>query len=104
MPVVGDGQGLAYECDFTNNTWQTITWGANTTNQEHCNLAAYYYPAGDPPSTIVFTGDLDRIDPLPSSLFPGQAVSSTVWLKQPAGPLPVEVEIPEEVSARVAMS
>jgi hypothetical protein len=93
MPVVRDGEGLAYECDFENDTGAPITWGPNTSNQEHCNMAAYYYPAADPPSTIDFTGDLDRVEPLPATLVPGQSVASTVWLKQPAGPLPVAVEI-----------
>jgi hypothetical protein len=93
IPVVAEGQGLAYECDFTNDTAGPITWGPNTANQEHCNLAAYYYPAVDPPSTVVVTGDLDHLDLLPSTLFPGQAVQSMVWLKQPAGPQPIEVEI-----------
>jgi hypothetical protein len=93
MPVIGDGQGIAYECDFTNDTSQAITWGPNTTSQEHCNMAAYYYPASDPPSMNVFTGDLDHVDPLPSTMFPGQSATSTVWLKQPAGPLPIEVAI-----------
>jgi len=42
---VGAGQGLEFQCDFTNSRDFPITWGPDTKTQEHCNMAAYYYPA-----------------------------------------------------------
>lgn len=43
--AVGENQGLDFQCDFANTRDFPITWGPDTAHQEHCNMAAYYYPA-----------------------------------------------------------
>lgn len=44
---IGERQGLEYQCDFLNTKSVHVSWGPDTATQEHCNMAAYYYPAPD---------------------------------------------------------
>ena len=42
---IGANQGLEFQCDFFNSRDIPISWGPDTNTQEHCNMAAYYFPA-----------------------------------------------------------
>jgi hypothetical protein len=43
--VLGANEGLAYTCDFFNDTDETIVFGPHVETDEHCNMFGYYYPA-----------------------------------------------------------
>lgn len=45
--VLGADQGLAYTCDFFNDTDETIVFGAHVETDEHCNMFGYYFPAAE---------------------------------------------------------
>jgi hypothetical protein len=45
--VLGANEGLAYSCDFYNDTDETIVFGPHVETDEHCNMFGYYYPAVD---------------------------------------------------------
>jgi hypothetical protein len=90
-PVPQPGQGLVYQCDFLNTTTGVITWGADTTTQEHCNMAAYYYPATEPLSHLYLSGEIAAATTQPSTLSVGQSASAHVQLKEQAGPQDVDV-------------
>jgi len=92
-PVFQSGQGLAYECDFENTTDGTLTWGPDTVTQEHCNLAAYYYPAKEKLSNTYIVGDLKAITATPTDLVAGQQAQGQVELATPAGQLGVDVAL-----------
>jgi hypothetical protein len=61
LPVPA-GAGLDFTCDFTNYHDFEVDWGADTTRQEHCNMAAYYYPADDDYDFCI--KELDDVPPL----------------------------------------
>src|SRR5262249_51454899 len=45
--VTKNGEGVSWTCDLDNRGGtETITWGPDTTRQEHCNAAVYYVPGG----------------------------------------------------------
>jgi hypothetical protein len=92
-PVVQPGQGLAFECDYLNDTQAPITWGANTTDQEHCNMAAYFYPAYPPLSHLALSGDIATATVTPNTMAPGSPSQGQVTLVQQAGQLGVEVNL-----------
>jgi hypothetical protein len=92
-PIPQDGQGLVFECDYLNTTTVDITWGANTVTQEHCNMAAYYYPANDPLSHLYLGGEIASVSTQPSTLVAGQSATAHVQLKEQAGPLGVDVVV-----------
>src|SRR5579859_1483802 len=90
-PVPQAGQGLVYQCDFVNTTNGVITWGANTQTQEHCNMAAYYYPATPPLSHLYLSGEIASATAQAATLTAGQSASAHVQLVAQAGPQPVDV-------------
>jgi Copper type II ascorbate-dependent monooxygenase, C-terminal domain len=92
-PVVQPGEGIAFACDFENTTDGTLTWGPDTNTQEHCNLAAYYYPAGEKISTVTILGELKSVTATPLSLLAGEGATGQVELQEPAGPVGVDVEL-----------
>jgi hypothetical protein len=90
-PVPQPGQGLVFQCDFSNTTDGVITWGANTVTQEHCNMAAYYYPATEPLSHLYLSGEIAGAGIDPGSLPVGQSADVHVQLKEQAGAQGVDV-------------
>jgi hypothetical protein len=48
---VTPGHGIAWMCDYQNDLDETLWFGPRETNQEHCNLFAFYYPAAGPQET-----------------------------------------------------
>jgi hypothetical protein len=92
-PVPTDGQGLAFECDYDNTTTNTITWGANTNTQEHCNMAAYYYPATPPLSHLYLSGEIGSATVSSSQVVVGQSLQGHVELAEQAGQAGVDVEL-----------
>jgi hypothetical protein len=90
-PVPAPGEGLAYQCDYQNTTNGVITWGANTRTQEHCNMAAYYYPASAPLSHLYLGGEVATAALQPSTLIAGRSAQGHVQLKEQAGPEGVDV-------------
>src|SRR5262249_31421841 len=79
-----------YFCEFFNDLTEPITWGPDTQRQEHCNLAAYYYPAGDRLSQLTLSGDLQAITP-PGGVLLGASEPGVVALSNPAGPSGTDV-------------
>jgi hypothetical protein len=92
-PVTQSGQGLVYQCDFTNTTTGVLTWGANTATQEHCNMAAYYYPATDPLSHLYLGGEIATASATPGTVPVGGSADAHVQLEEQAGPLGVDVVV-----------
>ena len=92
-PVTQPGQGLAFECDYLNDTQAPITWGANTTDEEHCNMAAYFYPAYPPLSHLALSGDIAAATVTPNTMAPGAPAQGQVTLVQQAGQLGVQVTL-----------
>jgi hypothetical protein len=92
-PVVKPGEGIAYACDFENTTDGTLTWGPDTVHQEHCNLAAYYYPAGEKISSVYIVGEVKSVTATPLSLQAGEGATGQVELQEPAGPVGVDVAL-----------
>ncbi len=45
--ALGENEGLAYTCDFFNDTDETIVFGAHVETDEHCNMFGYYFPAAE---------------------------------------------------------
>lgn len=43
--LLGENEGLSYQCDFYNDTDNTIIFGPHVETDEHCNMFGYYYPA-----------------------------------------------------------
>jgi hypothetical protein len=89
-PVSQPGEGIAFFCDYFNDTDVTLTWGPDTKTQEHCNVATYYWPAPDHASTLFLSGEVSGIT--------GNAVAgapSQLWveLAEPAGPVGVDVTL-----------
>jgi hypothetical protein len=85
LPVAA-GDGLDFRCDYFNNNDFTITWGPNTATQEHCNLAAYYYPASGDGSELCLSGTtaaVASLDPNPTRVMAGQQAPLTVLLNEP---------------------
>jgi hypothetical protein len=83
---VATGDGLDFRCDYFNNNDFTITWGPNTATQEHCNMAAYYYPAAGSGSELCLSGTVPAvasIDPTPTRVTAGQPALLTVLLNEP---------------------
>jgi hypothetical protein len=82
---VGPGQGLEFQCDFTNSRDFPVTWGPDTATQEHCNMAAYYYPA-DPNSDgfcikdAADTGTLVRLGATTTALGVGDTTELTAQM------------------------
>jgi hypothetical protein len=93
MPVTQPGQGMAYECDYVNNLDITLTWGANTMTQEHCNFAAYYFPAQPTDQTVFLSGEVHELTVDQAALTVGQETMGQVTLEVPAGPLGVDVNV-----------
>jgi hypothetical protein len=88
--AVPDGAGLFWQCDFRNDLTVPLTWGADVTRQEHCNVAAYYL-AEEPGAQVVVTGELSAV-----AL---RGDTGSVVLDAPAGPLGVEVNLATDDSA-----
>jgi hypothetical protein len=89
-PVVLPGDGIAYACDFFNDLAETLTWGPDTKRQEHCNLAAYYYPAGNDLSHLYLAGEVLELE---GAAMAGEAATLAVTLGSPAGPDGVDVAL-----------
>jgi len=51
-PFFAPGMGLEWECYWENPTEHEFTFGPFTDTNEHCNLFAFYYPAGSPNESI----------------------------------------------------
>jgi len=49
--AVPRGHGIAWTCDYQNRLDQTLWFGPRETDQEHCNLFAFYHPAAGPQET-----------------------------------------------------
>jgi len=62
--AVPPGDGLDFTCQFSNFRDFEIEWGADTARQEHCNMAAYYFPADDAADFCI--KELDDVPPLAS--------------------------------------
>jgi hypothetical protein len=96
--MVGPDQGLEFQCDFVNTRDIPVTWGPDTSTQEHCNMAAYYYPA--PPDANGFcikepddVGTLTSLRAAASELQAGETTD-----------LSVEMAAPVEVDTDVALT
>jgi hypothetical protein len=84
-PVAAQAQGLSWTCDMDNsNGTQIITWGPDTTRQEHCNVAAYYVP-GDGAGMVTVVNDAAALS------FHG--TTGEITLNAPAGPLGTDVTL-----------
>jgi hypothetical protein len=74
--------GLDFSCEFLNFRSTPTTWGADTGAQEHCNLAAYYYPARDDAAFCIKeesdVGVLDSIVPASPRLRAGERTRLTI--------------------------
>jgi hypothetical protein len=92
QPQLTDGVGLAYQCDFTNDLPFPLTWGPDTKRQEHCNLAAYYHPAGPDDNPIV-VGDVVGLDVTRAPTLAGDPAKCILTLSAPAGPAGVDVTV-----------
>src|SRR5215831_4429603 len=60
-PVSQAGEGIAFFCDYFNDTDVTLTWGPDTKTQEHCNVATYYWPAAERAQTLFLSGEVSGI-------------------------------------------
>jgi hypothetical protein len=90
-PVAAPGQGMSWTCDMDNrNGSQTITWGPDTTRQEHCNVAAYYVP-GDGAGMVTIVNDAATLS--------FQGTTGTVSLNAPAGPVGTDVTLEADDAA-----
>jgi hypothetical protein len=90
-PVAQDGEGVAFFCDYFNDTDVTLTWGPDTKTQEHCNVATYYWPAqSNRPSALVLSGEVSGIT---GNAVAGAPAQLAVELAVPAGPVGVDVAL-----------
>ena len=89
-PTVQANEGIAFSCDYYNDTDVTLTWGPDTKTQEHCNVATYYWPAGDHPSALYLSGEVARISGAAVAGAPSQLA---IELAETAGPAGVDVTL-----------
>jgi hypothetical protein len=94
--AVGPNQGLEFQCDYTNSRDIPITWGPDTATQEHCNMAAYYYPASttDDGFCIKEADDVGTLTALRAGA-PALDVGDTTELTvETAAPLEADTDVP----------
>jgi hypothetical protein len=89
-PVAQAGEGVAFFCDYFNDTDVTLSWGPDTKTQEHCNVATYYWPAGDHPSSLYLSGEVARIS---GAAVAGAQSQLAIELAETAGPAGVDVTL-----------
>jgi hypothetical protein len=103
--AVPDGAGLDFSCEYLNFRSTPTTWGADTSLQEHCNMAAYYYPANDDAAFCIKEeddiGTLTDLLPPPTGLRPGDHGQITV---RAAAPIEADTTVPLVSSDPTALS
>jgi hypothetical protein len=78
---VQKGAGLQYECGFFNWTGNRLTWGSDTSSQEHCNMTAYYSPAVDTRSLCLLAPSaIENLTPSKDNIAVGQTVTFDLTL------------------------
>jgi hypothetical protein len=88
---VAPGAGFQYGCEFFNWTGNPITWGSDTTTQEHCNMTAYFSPADQISELCLLEpSKLQALTPVESDVRAGQDFVFAVEL---AAPEATDVEV-----------
>src|SRR5262249_38498849 len=57
--VLHKGEGIEWQCAYTNNSFQTFYAGLGTPIGEHCTLFGQYYPTDAPQEAITCLHDKD---------------------------------------------
>jgi hypothetical protein len=88
---VAPGAGFQFGCEFFNWSGQTLTWGSDTTTQEHCNMTAYFSPAEQISQLCLLEpSKLSALTPAQQAVRAGEDFVFAVEL---AGPEPTDVEV-----------
>ncbi|HEX3694988.1 MAG TPA: hypothetical protein VH374_06320 [Polyangia bacterium] len=103
--AVPDGAGLDFSCEYLNFRTAATMWGADTSTQEHCNMAAYYYPANDDDAFCIKDeddiGTLTDLLPPTNGLRAGDRGQITV---RAAAPIEADTAVPLVSSDPTALS